>query len=72
MTDNQYQVGLSILFVGYVLMQVPSNMLLNYCGRPSWYIGAWTIAWGMVSALTCLVQSYGTDCDPVPQLKVCC
>lgn len=39
MTDEQYQIGLSTLFVGYVLMQVPSNAMLNYAGRPSWYIG---------------------------------
>jgi hypothetical protein len=39
MTDQQYQIGLSTLFVGYVLMQVPSNAMLNYAGRPSWYIG---------------------------------
>ncbi|KAK3117172.1 hypothetical protein LTR53_001751 [Teratosphaeriaceae sp. CCFEE 6253] len=58
MTGNQFQIGLSILFVGYVLMQVPSNMLLNWCGRPSYYIGAWTIAWGLVSALTSQVQTY--------------
>lgn len=39
MTDEQYQIGLSTLFVGYVLMQVPSNAMLNYVGRPSKYIG---------------------------------
>lgn len=39
MTAEQYQIGLSTLFVGYVLMQVPSNALLNYAGRPSLYIG---------------------------------
>lgn len=39
MTDREYQIGLSTLFVGYVLMQVPSNAMLNYAGRPSWYIG---------------------------------
>lgn len=57
--SNQFQIGLSVLFVGYVLMQVPSNIMLNWCGRPSWYIGFWTIAWGLVSALTSLVQTYG-------------
>jgi hypothetical protein len=37
----QYQTGVSILFVGYVLMKVPSNLLLNYMGRPSLYLGFW-------------------------------
>ncbi|KAF3767306.1 MFS general substrate transporter [Cryphonectria parasitica EP155] len=59
MTDNQYQIGLSTLFVGYVLMQVPSNALLNYVGRPSIYIGFFTTIWGLVSALTSQVQSPG-------------
>ncbi|KAB8205406.1 major facilitator superfamily domain-containing protein [Aspergillus parasiticus] len=57
--DQQYQTGLSILFVGYILMQVPSNLLLNYMGKPSLYLGFFTTAWGLVSALTSQVKSYG-------------
>ena len=57
---NQYQTGLSILFVGYILMQVPSNLLLNYAGRPSLYLGFFVIAWGLVSACTSQVNSYGS------------
>lgn len=60
LVGDQYQTGLSILFVGYVLMQVPSNLLLNYAGRPSLYLGGFTIAWGLVSALTSQVKSYGS------------
>jgi len=37
--QTEYQTGLSILFVGYILMQVPSNMLLNYMSKPSLYLG---------------------------------
>lgn len=55
---NDYQTGLSILFVGYVLMQVPSNALLNFSGRPSWYLGFFIILWGLVSALTSQAKSY--------------
>jgi MFS family permease len=40
-------------------MQVPSNLLLNYAGRPSLYLGGFTIAWGLVSALTSQVKSFG-------------
>ena len=39
-------------------MQVPSNLLLNYVGRPSWYLGGFTIAWGLVSACTSQVKNY--------------
>ncbi|KAK2750709.1 hypothetical protein FQN57_002782 [Myotisia sp. PD_48] len=59
LTPEQYQTGLSILFVGYILMQVPSNLALNYVGRPSLYLGFFTTAWGLVSALTALVTNYG-------------
>jgi hypothetical protein len=56
---TEYQTGLSILFVGYILTQVPSNMLLNYVDRPSLYLGFWIIMWGLVSALTSQVKTYG-------------
>lgn len=58
MTLTQYQTGLSILFVGYIIGQIPSNLLLNWFGRPSWYLGFFTIAWGLVSGLTALVQNF--------------
>lgn len=58
LTGEQYQTGLSILFVGYILGQVPSNLVLNHLGRPSLYLGFFTTAWGLVSALTSLVNSY--------------
>ena len=60
LTDTQYHTGLSILFVGYILMQVPSNLLLNYMGRPSLYLGFFITAWGLVSALTSQVKGYGS------------
>ncbi|GAB7341279.1 hypothetical protein MBLNU457_7552t1 [Dothideomycetes sp. NU457] len=59
LSTTEYNLGLSILFVGYVLMQVPSNLMLNYAGRPSWYIGFFVIAWGLVSLLTSQVKSGG-------------
>lgn len=40
-------------------MQVPSNLLLNYCGRPAWYLGFFISAWGLVSALTSQVTTPG-------------
>lgn len=56
---DQYQLGLSILFVAYILAQVPSNLLLNHLGRPSLYLGFFTTAWGLVSACTSQVKSAG-------------
>ncbi|KAH9920672.1 MFS general substrate transporter [Fomitopsis serialis] len=49
---QQYDTLLSILYVGYILMQVPSNMLLDYMGRPSIYLPCCVILWGLISCLT--------------------
>lgn len=54
----EYNVVLSLTFVGYILMQVPSNMLLSML-RPSWYLSACMIAWGIVSGSTGAVQNFG-------------
>ena len=40
-------------------MQVPSNAVMNYVGRPSLYLGFFTCAWGLVSLLTSQVKSFG-------------
>lgn len=45
--------------MSYILGQVPSNLLLNHFGRPSLYLGFFTTAWGLVSALTSQVKGYG-------------
>ncbi|KAK8211577.1 hypothetical protein M8818_003232 [Zalaria obscura] len=55
---NQYATCLSILYVGYILMQVPSNMLINKVQRPSLYIGAAMLLWGVVSTLSGVVTSF--------------
>lgn len=38
MTSVEYQTSVSILFVGYLLMQIPSNLLLNKLGKPALYL----------------------------------
>ncbi|EXJ80151.1 hypothetical protein A1O1_08293 [Capronia coronata CBS 617.96] len=57
MTGNQYNTCVSILFVGYLLGQVPSNMLLNRL-RPSLYMAGFMTTWAVVSTLTCLVTNF--------------
>ena len=52
LNQQQYQTCLSILYVGYILMQVPSNILINRIQRPSLYIGVIMLLWGMVSTLS--------------------
>ncbi|CZR65616.1 related to nicotinamide mononucleotide permease [Phialocephala subalpina] len=52
LSDVEYQTCISILLVGYVSMQVPSNMFLNYITRPSLYLCTCVVLWGMISAAT--------------------
>ncbi|PVH86174.1 MFS general substrate transporter [Cadophora sp. DSE1049] len=54
---TEYQTCLSILFVGYLLGQIPSNMFLTRT-RPSRYMGIAMMAWAVVSALTAVVHNY--------------
>ena len=59
LTSTQYLTALSILFVGYLLMQIPSNLFLNKIGKPSLYLPTVMIVWGVISAATAGAQSYG-------------
>ncbi|RPB20481.1 MFS general substrate transporter [Terfezia boudieri ATCC MYA-4762] len=59
LSSIQYQTSVSILFVGYILMQVPSNMFLDKIGKPSLYLPTCMVVWGVISGATGGVQSYG-------------
>ncbi|SPO24731.1 related to TNA1 - high affinity nicotinic acid plasma membrane permease [Ustilago trichophora] len=56
--DQEYQTALSILFVGYITFQIPSNMLMTKLGRPSLYIPTFVALWGIVSACTAAATGY--------------
>lgn len=58
LTSTQYLTALSILFVGYLLMQIPSNLFLNKIGKPAIYLPTVMIIWGVISAATAGAQSY--------------
>lgn len=55
---NQYQVCISILFVGYILFQIPGNMILNKVGRPSVFIAVVLFGWGACATAMGGVQNY--------------
>ncbi|KAG2141190.1 major facilitator superfamily domain-containing protein [Suillus bovinus] len=55
---HQYPTLLSILLVGYIIMQIPSNMFLNYTGKPSLYLPACMVIWGVISALTGITTNF--------------
>ncbi|KAG5952875.1 hypothetical protein E4U53_007635 [Claviceps sorghi] len=58
MDYSQYATCLSVLYVGYILMQVPSNMFINKIQRPSLYIACAMCIWGLVSTLSGSVSSF--------------
>ena len=58
LVGNQYQTALSVLFAGYILFQVPSNMLMNKLGRPSAYLAVVMTIWGAVSTCTGAVHNF--------------
>ncbi|KEP53569.1 MFS general substrate transporter [Rhizoctonia solani 123E] len=57
-TIIRLQVPVSVFYVGYILMQVPSNMFLNYIGKPSLYLPACMVLWGGISCLTGITHSF--------------
>ncbi|KAL4949218.1 major facilitator superfamily domain-containing protein [Aspergillus filifer] len=59
MSDAQFQAGLSVFYVGYILFHVPSNMVLNHLGRPSWHIGLSVLGWGLTTSCTAAVRNFG-------------
>ncbi|KFY51047.1 hypothetical protein V496_08989 [Pseudogymnoascus sp. VKM F-4515 (FW-2607)] len=57
LVGDQYNTAISVLFAGYIALQIPSNMLLTRV-RPSIYLPVCMAIWGVVSACTALVQNF--------------
>ncbi|KAG1845706.1 MFS general substrate transporter [Suillus subalutaceus] len=58
MTGNQFNTLVSILFVGYLLTQTPSNIILHHMKRPSLYLSSCMIAWAAITVFMGVVQTY--------------
>lgn len=58
LTSTQYLTALSIFYVGYLPMQIPSNLFLNKIGKPALYLPTVMVLWGVISAATAGAQSY--------------
>jgi sugar phosphate permease len=59
LSSSQFQVVVSILFVTYLLFEVPSNLVLKLFTPRRW-IAAIAFGWGIVATLTGLASSYGS------------
>lgn len=58
MKGNQFNTLISILYVGYLLMQAPSNIFLDRMKRPSLYLSSCMTIWGAITFFTGTVQTY--------------
>ncbi|POR31077.1 Pantothenate transporter, putative [Tolypocladium paradoxum] len=58
MTTQQFATAISILFVGYLPFQIPSNLIITKISRPGLYICTATVIWGCISAATAAVKTY--------------
>ncbi|KAI1383814.1 MFS general substrate transporter [Hypoxylon trugodes] len=55
-TGNQYLTGLTLYFVGYVLFEIPCNIVLKRT-TPRLWLPTLTIIWGVVATLAGIVQN---------------
>ncbi|KAL4966096.1 major facilitator superfamily domain-containing protein [Aspergillus stella-maris] len=55
--SNRYSIALVVFFVGYVVFEVPSNMLLEHI-RPNIYLPSIMFAWGVMTIGMAFVKSY--------------
>ncbi|KAG2110520.1 MFS general substrate transporter [Suillus discolor] len=58
MVGTQFNTLTSILYVGYLLTQAPSNMLLHRMKRPSLYLSSCMAIWGFLTIFMGAVQTY--------------
>ncbi len=55
-SDSVYGFGAGILFLGYFIFEVPSNIILHRVGARRW-IARIMVSWGIISFLTIFVQT---------------
>ncbi|MCJ1381622.1 hypothetical protein MMC17_004733 [Xylographa soralifera] len=56
MTGNQYLTGLTLYFIGYVLFEIPCNIVLKKTSPQRW-LPTLTLAWGVVATLMGVTQN---------------
>ncbi|KAI1321109.1 MFS general substrate transporter [Xylariaceae sp. FL0255] len=55
---NRFNIALFVYFVPYILLEVPSNMIIKKV-RPSYYLSGLMFTWGIVNMSMGFVQTYG-------------
>ena len=57
LTATMFGFAAGIFFIGYILLEVPSNLLMQKYGARKW-IARIMVSWGIIAALTAFVQNY--------------
>ncbi|RAQ53615.1 vitamin H transporter [Aspergillus flavus] len=57
LTSNQYSIALVVFFIGYVVFEVPSNLVLGR-SRPSVFLPSIMIIWGALTCVMAVVKSF--------------
>nr|GAT59405.1 MFS transporter [Mycena chlorophos] len=57
LVGNQFNVALSVFYVSYILVEVPSNLVMKHM-KPARWLCILVFAWGGVTTLTCLVKNF--------------
>ncbi len=60
-TEEQYGIAASIFFVPYVILEIPSNMILQRVDARRW-LARIIFTWGLVSSLMVFVDGFGLLC----------
>ncbi|ALV39942.1 hypothetical protein AU252_01155 [Pseudarthrobacter sulfonivorans] len=57
LTATMFGLASGIFFIGYILLEVPSNILMAKFGARVWFMRI-MVTWGIVAALTAFVQNF--------------
>ncbi|PGH10725.1 hypothetical protein AJ79_05316 [Helicocarpus griseus UAMH5409] len=57
MTGNEYLTGLTLYFIGYVLFEIPCNIILKRTSPRMW-LPTLTLVWGIIATLMGVVTNY--------------
>jgi hypothetical protein len=58
MSGSMYNIASEILFVPYILLEVPSNLIIRRI-RPSYWLSGLMFFWGVTTVCEGVVSSYG-------------
>lgn len=57
LAGSEFNTAISVFFIGYIGLQIPSNLLLTRV-RPSLYLPGCMIAWGLLSGISGFVRGF--------------